>query len=215
VAGHRSRIFLHTCGGAAEDALAALEGAGAATGRLHPLFPFTGGRGEARHLTGVSFAVSGSPRAVALASRLARSLNGRVMRLPAGAEGPYHLSAVLASNLMVALTASAAGLGPAWGQARDAAVEALLPLLRATVKNLEQAGLPEALTGPVVRGEASSVQAHLDYLRRAGLPDLAEIYRLLSLAALDLAVEAGHLDGRQRRGLRQALEPAALKRRQR
>ncbi len=199
------RIFLHTCGGAPDDALDRLRAAGAATGRLHPLHPFTGGQQDAERLRGASFALSGSARAVALGERLARSLGGKVLRLPAGGEAAYHLSAVLASNLVVALAAEAAHLGPRWGQTPAEALQALLPLLRATVDQLQQHGLPGALTGPLVRGESGTIRTHLELLRRAGHGELAEIYRLLSRTGVDLALRGGHLDARQGRGLKRLL----------
>jgi predicted short-subunit dehydrogenase-like oxidoreductase (DUF2520 family) len=199
------RIFLHTSGGAPDDALDPLRTAGAATGRLHPLYPFTGRDEDAEGLRGASFAVSGNARAVALGARLTRSLGGKLLRLPPGGETAYHLSAVLASNLVVALTAEAARLGPHWGQTPADALEALLPLLQAAVDQLQHHGLPGALTGPLVRAESGTVRAQLELLQRAGHRDLAEIYRLLSRTGVDLALQGGHLDARQGRALKRLL----------
>jgi predicted short-subunit dehydrogenase-like oxidoreductase (DUF2520 family) len=199
------RIFLHTSGVAPDDVLQPLRAAGAATGRLHPLYPFTGRGSDAEGLRGASFALSGDVRALALGARLARSLNGKVLRLPPGGETAYHLSAVLVSNLIVALAAEAARLGPQWGQKPPAALEALLPLLRAAVEQLQQHGLPGALTGPLVRGESGTVRMHLELLRHQGQRDLEEIYRLLSRTGVDLALQGGHLDAEQARGLKRLL----------
>jgi predicted short-subunit dehydrogenase-like oxidoreductase (DUF2520 family) len=142
---------------------------------------------------------------VALGARFARSLGGKVLRLPPQGETAYHLSAVLASNLVVALAAQAAHLGPRWGQTPAAALEALLPLMRATVEQLHQHGLPGALTGPLVRGESDTVRRHLELLRHTDPRDLVEIYRLLSRTGVDLALQGGHLDARQGRGLKRLL----------
>jgi predicted short-subunit dehydrogenase-like oxidoreductase (DUF2520 family) len=203
----KSRIFLHTSGAAPGTALEALQQAGAATGRFHPLYPFAGSRGEESRLRGVHFAVDGHREAVSMARRLARALGGKVLELPAGSEESYHLSAVLASNLVVALAAEAAGLGPRWGRERDEALEALLPLLRAAVEQLEARGLPDALTGPVTRGEAHTLRRHLDLLENMGEEELAMVYRLLSRTGLDLALEGERLDAGQRRRIDEVLRP--------
>lgn len=199
------RVFLHTSGSASDDVLEPLGAAGAVTGRFHPLYPFTGSDTDAQGIRGASYAVSGQPRAVKVATRLARSLGGRVLRLPPGGETAYHLSAVLASNLLVALAAQAAQLGPRWGQTPAAALQVLLPLLRASVEQLHRNGLPGALTGPLVRGELDTVQDHLDLLRRGNHRDLLQLYRLLSRTGVDLALQGGHLDARQGRGLKRLL----------
>jgi len=60
------------------------------------------------------------------------------------------------------------------------------PLLRSVADNVEQLGLPEALTGPVRRGDAAGVARHLETIARLA-PDLAPIYVAASLTQLPLA----------------------------
>jgi predicted short-subunit dehydrogenase-like oxidoreductase (DUF2520 family) len=64
---------------------------------------------------------------------------------------------------------------------------------------VRKSGVVAALTGPVRRGDVKTVERHLGAL--AGLP-AADLYRMLGLIALEIAVEAG-------------LEPAAAERMQR
>jgi predicted short-subunit dehydrogenase-like oxidoreductase (DUF2520 family) len=204
----RGRVVLHTSGAAPDERLAPLRQAGAAVGRFHPLLPFPGRPADARRLRGAAFGVGGDARAVALGRRLARALGGRAIRVPPGRETAYHLSAVAASNLVVAVAAAAASLGPAWGATRGRALRALGPLLRAAVEDLEAAGLPRALTGPIARGEADAVAAQIRWLERHGPPSLLAAYRALGQVAVGLAVEAGWTRaaaaGRMRRLLRGA-----------
>ena len=201
---HR-RILLHTDGTAPVDVLAPLAQRGAATGRLHPLFPFSGRADDAQRLAGVWFGVEGTPRATAAARRLVRALGGRVLALPAGGALPYHVSAVLASNLLVALAASAADLGPGYGRSTRGALQALLPLMQATLENLQGREPSEALTGPIRRGDEEAVDAHLRLLKGPGRRDLAAIYRALSSRALDLALETGELPPALVRALRRRI----------
>lgn len=202
------RTVLHTSGSAPVDALGPLRNVGAAVGRLHPLLPFTGRRADADRLRGAVFGVDGDRRAVMLARQIARTLGGRPVVLPEGAEGPYHLSAVVASNLLVALAATAAELGPGWGLSRPQALRALLPLLRATLDDLEAEDLPRALTGPVSRGEAAAIQRQLRWLGRHDDPDLEAAYRALSRVAVRLAREDGRLDQAAADRLRSLLSDA-------
>ena len=62
-------------------------------------------------------------------------------------------------------------------------IEALLPLVRATLDNVDELGADRALTGPVARGDLDTVRRHLDALpesERAAYRALAEEARRLA-----------------------------------
>jgi predicted short-subunit dehydrogenase-like oxidoreductase (DUF2520 family) len=65
-----------------------------------------------------------------------------------------------------------------------------MPLVRATLHNIETQGTVEALTGPLSRGDILTVRGHLDALGTYA-PELVPIYRSLGLATLDI-VRARH-----------------------
>ena len=75
----------------------------------------------------------------------------------------------------------------------EQALPALIPLLTSVVQNLAQLGLPGALTGPVERGDVSSVERHLKTLE-ARAPELLALYRLVGRDVLRLAREKAKLD---------------------
>src|SRR5262249_3707097 len=120
----------------------------------------------------------------------------------------YHAASVAASNFVVGLMAFAAEL---WGEAGippDKAVPALLPLVEGSVRNLASAGLPGALTGPVARGDAGTVRAHLAAL--AGNPEWVAVYRAVSSVLIGVARAQGTMSEAQLTRLRDVLgEPGA------
>jgi predicted short-subunit dehydrogenase-like oxidoreductase (DUF2520 family) len=87
-----------------------------------------------------------------------------------------------AGGLVALADAAVAALGAA-GIAPDAALAALLPLMRSALRGVEARGLAGALTGPIVRGDAGVVAAHLGALPEEVTP----LYQLLSRRALRLA----------------------------
>jgi predicted short-subunit dehydrogenase-like oxidoreductase (DUF2520 family) len=114
--------------------------------------------------------------------RMAEDLHLFPIEVPEARRSAYHAGAVLAAGGAVSLLSGAVA---AFGEAAidpQTALRALLPLMRSALRGVEQRGLARALTGPIKRGDLAVVQAHLDALPA----DLALLYRVLSLRALDL-----------------------------
>lgn len=196
-------LVVHTSGlhplGLLEPAVAA----GARAACLHPLQSFAPGGDEAT-LRNVPVAVTaGDQETLKLGERLATALGGRPFPLQDDARPLYHLAAVIASNLLVALQAQAGDLlQAATGGTLEEAVERLRPLVTTTLANVHAHGPAHALTGPVARGDVGTIRAHLDLLEDRS-PRYAEAYRALSLEAVALA--APRLDDEAVRALHELL----------
>jgi predicted short-subunit dehydrogenase-like oxidoreductase (DUF2520 family) len=100
---------------------------------------------------GVTCAVSGDP----IGADLARQLGMRPIEIADADRPAYHAAAAMASNFLVTLENAAARLGATAGLSR----EDLLPLIRASVENWAELG-PDALTGPIVRGDVETIAKH-------------------------------------------------------
>ena len=138
---------------------------------VHPLQTLTAERG-AEQLDGAWAAVTAeTPQAAEAAGWLAEALGLRAFPL-ADADRPlYHAAAVIAGNYLVTLYRTASALFEQVG----APPEALVPLMERTIAN----GF--ALTGPIARGDWSTVEAHLAALEERA-PQVAPLYRALAEA---------------------------------
>jgi predicted short-subunit dehydrogenase-like oxidoreductase (DUF2520 family) len=138
---------------------------------LHPLQTFTRARGP-EQLDGAWAAVTAeTDEALELGLELARVLGLEPFEL-ADADRPlYHAGAAVASSYLVTLHDIAASLVAAAG----APPEALEPLMRRTIEN----GFEP--TGPLVRGDLATIQAHREAVRRVR-PELETLYDLLAEA---------------------------------
>ena len=125
---------------------------------------------------------------------LASRLQMRPLRVTAAARPAYHLAASLASNMLVALIAEAVEIWRVAGLDPTLALPALLPLIASTEANLARVGLPDALTGPIARGDVATIARHLDALATPDLAPIAATYRLLGQRAVALALTQGHAD---------------------
>jgi predicted short-subunit dehydrogenase-like oxidoreductase (DUF2520 family) len=184
-------LVLHVSGACTLDELDKLRVArpDIAVGSLHPLQSLPSVEAGVARLPGSWCAVDGPPDV----ERIAVSLGMRPFRIADTDRAAYHAAAAIASNHLVALLAQAgrvaegAGVPPA----------ALLPLVRATVDNVEALGAPAALTGPVARGDVDTVRAHLTVLGDEAFTYCA------------LAGEAFRLSGRDDRHLSALLDDRA------
>jgi len=186
----KQRVVLHLAGSLGLEALRPLAQAGYATAAMHPLQVLSGWRIP----PGTTFAVEADAAARPLVARLVADLNGVEIELPAGARVAYHAAAVIAANLGMTLLAEAVDLLDQLGIDRGEALQGLSGLVRGGLEASLDSGLPAALTGPVTRGDAGTVAAHLEAL--AGDPELQAAYRAVS----GLALRQVRKDGRPATG---------------
>jgi len=180
------------CSGAAE--LGTLEKAaadGALAGGFHPLHMF-GERGSEEVLAGCAIALAGPDALVEKLEALARALGAKPLRLPQGGRALYHAAANFSGAFVIALVQETVALWGKLGIAEADALAALLPLLRGTVDNVERLGAAGGLGSAVARGDAGTIRRHLDALARTA-PESLELYRLLSLRTIPLAIAKGTL----------------------
>ena len=175
------RFFGHSSGATALEVLAPALERGADAFSLHPLQTIPDGDAE---LTGAPCAVAGSsPAASDLAARLAATLGMRPFEVPEESRAAYHAAASIASNLLVALQESAVELLHRAGIERGR--ELLAPLVLRTAANWAERG-SDALTGPIARGDADTVERHRTALRELA-PELLPLYAALAERAGELA----------------------------
>jgi predicted short-subunit dehydrogenase-like oxidoreductase (DUF2520 family) len=190
-AGVSGGVVLHTCGCHGPEALAAVAAAGAACGVLHPLqtVPDAG----AARLRGITFAIGGDPAAAAFAESLAARLDSRTLRVAPDGFAAYHAAAALAGNTMAAVVDGALTLMAQAGVDRHDALLALAPLCRTSLDHVLTAGPDAALTGPVARGDAGTVAAHLRATARAPAA-LAGLYQAAARYLVGISRRRGLTD---------------------
>src|SRR5712692_3739559 len=181
------------CSGAAElDALKKAVADGALAGGLHPLHMFGEVGDPSGALAGSAIALAGPDALVKKLERLARALDAKPLRLPEGGRALYHAAANFSGAFVVALIQETIALWGKLGVAEGAALAALLPLLRGTADNVEKLGAAGGLGSAVARGDVGTIRRHLDVLAKEA-PDSLELYRILSLRTIPLALAKGTL----------------------
>jgi predicted short-subunit dehydrogenase-like oxidoreductase (DUF2520 family) len=191
----KGTVVLHMSGAHTLDLLDAAKAAGAHRAVVHPLQSVPDREQGTRNLPGSYFRIESDPEASAAARELVQALGGIELALPQwrsdqGSASLYHAGAVAVSNYFVAVVELGLRFYQTLGADKQEALKAVLPLIKGTLGNIEKLGTTAALTGPIARGDASTVKGHLDAMRERA-PELLPLYRELARQTVAIARERG------------------------
>lgn len=164
-------VVVHLAGSLGLEPLAAHPRAGS----LHPLVALPDAERGADRLHGAWFATAGDP----IVGEMVELLGGRAVEVADDDRVRYHAAAAIAANHLVALMGQVERVAASIG----VPLEAYLALARGALDDVEAVGPHAALTGPVSRGDWSTVSSHLAALPAEERP----AYSLLADAARRLA----------------------------
>lgn len=156
---------IHLSGFTSIVALQPLAAAGLRIGSFHPLQTLPTPTVGAEALAGAYVAITGDKTESLFG--FAESLGMRPFALADADKAAYHAGAAAASNYVVTTLALAADLFAEAG----VPFAALQPLTESIVANVFKLGPVAALTGPVARGDRSTVAGQLMAAQRAGVGD--------------------------------------------
>jgi predicted short-subunit dehydrogenase-like oxidoreductase (DUF2520 family) len=182
------QVVCHTSGRHGLAVLAAAAEVGARPIAMHPAMTFTGTELDLDRLTGCVFGMTAGDGEREYAESLVADLGGIPLWVPESKRTLYHAGLAHGANHLVTLVSQAMELLAASGAEDPAAT--LRPLLSAALDNALAQG-DAALTGPIVRGDVKTVQAHLHDIAE-NAPATIPSYVAMAKATADRAV----LDGR-------------------
>ncbi|MCJ7654049.1 MAG: DUF2520 domain-containing protein [Dehalococcoidia bacterium] len=190
---HKEQSVVHCSGAHSVDILEPAKQRGANTGCFHPLQTFASVDQAIDNIPGSTFAIEAEEPLLSVLKEMATALEGDWVTLKAGDKMLYHAAAVFACNYLVTLVKLATDLWQTFGVAPAQATKALMPLLRGTLSNIENVGLPNCLTGPIARGDLGTISRHLESLEKQA-PPLLNIYKELGQQTIPIALAKGKID---------------------
>lgn len=182
-------VVLHNAGALGAEALTALRAFTAGVAQFHPMISFAS-KTYSPSLARGNAHIQGDPAAVRVARELATALGLSARTIPNLDTVGYHAAAGLVANGAAALASIGAELLARSGVPANLAPKLLGPLLRSVAENVEQLGFPDALTGPVRRGDAGSIHKQIALLRQK-LPAALPLFIASVAAQLPLAKRLG------------------------
>jgi len=187
------QVVVHMSGAQSSEVLDRAKMFGANILSVHPLQSFANVDGAIKNLPGSVFSIEGDRDAYDTAVCIVETLQGEYFFIDRKAKPLYHAGACVVSNYLVTLIDFGVKLLESTGIPRGAGVKALLPLIQGTVNNIENIGIPRALTGPISRGDLSTIVKHLECLEEMA-PELMKLYSWLGFYTTQIAMEKGTID---------------------
>ena len=198
------KVLVHCSGALDKKVLEPASKCGCHVGSMHPLQTFPSVEAALKRLAGTHWFYEGDQEILSAMVSLIEHLEGVPVKIETGAKMMYHAGAVFACNYLSSLMDMALASGEAAGLPRATYFRALRPLIDATLTNIESQGAAKALTGPLARGDANTIESHLEAFRESA-PALLPAYRELGLWTVSLALEKGAIDAKTARTLRNVL----------
>jgi predicted short-subunit dehydrogenase-like oxidoreductase (DUF2520 family) len=183
------QLLVHTSGRYGVAVLEPATRAGALPLALHPVMTFTGRPEDVARLDGCSFGVTAPDPLRPIAEALVLEMGGEPEWIAEQRRPLYHAALSNGANHLSTLVNESIDLLGRCGVEHPARM--LAPLLGAALDNALRSG-DAALTGPVARGDAGTVAAHLRELRAVSTEALAAYVAMARLTA-DRALAAGLL----------------------
>jgi predicted short-subunit dehydrogenase-like oxidoreductase (DUF2520 family) len=192
VSWHTGQTVVHCSGAASTEALAPAKEQGARVGCIHPLQTFASITQAVENLPGSTFAIEAEEPTLSVLKELATSLQGSWLELKAEDKALYHASACIACNYFYTLVQIAADLWQNFGVSAAEATRAMMPMLRGSLNNLGNVGLPQALTGPIARGDLVTIRKHRAAFEKKA-PAVLSLYKELGNRTIPIGLAKGTL----------------------
>jgi predicted short-subunit dehydrogenase-like oxidoreductase (DUF2520 family) len=185
------QIVVHASGRYGTEVLADAAAAGALPLAIHPAMTFSGTSIDLDRLVDATFAVSASAAVLPIAQALAVEMGGEPIVIADADRPAYHAALVHGANHVVTAVTQASAALSRIGIEEPGRL--LRPLVHASVDGAlaDAPGAVATLTGPVVRGDAGTIAAHLAAL--SGQAEMLHAYRAMARATADLALAGGRI----------------------
>jgi predicted short-subunit dehydrogenase-like oxidoreductase (DUF2520 family) len=196
---------IHMSGAGGLNLLETARRSGASTASIHPLQSFADVEGAIKNIPGSTFGITSEDEIREWSIKIVRDLAGVPFFISDEDKPLYHAAACIASNYLTTLIHMVEVIYQSLGLRHEDAMHAFWPLVKGTMKNIEERGTVQALTGPIARGDMGPIKKHIEALRNK-LPLFLQAYSILGILTTDIGVEKKTLSPQDAECIKQLLE---------
>ncbi len=183
-----SSIVFHCSGSLSSAELASAKDQGAEIASAHPAKSFANVRSSIESFKGTAVTLEGDAAACRVIQNAFEAIGGESFQIDTEKKPLYHAATVFASNHLVSILEMALRTCQGAGLSERQSQEILRPLVLGTTQNFFALGSVSALTGPIARGDVSTVEHHLTALKSLS-PAYTGAYQALGSVAVELAAQ--------------------------
>lgn len=181
-----NKSVCHASGSLKSTILSNTKLSGALIYSIHPMLAFSNKNIELNKLEKMYFSLEGDFDFKGYEElkilKLIKSLENKYFIRNIEDSSAYHLANVMVSNLVLSLLNIGTSYLRNMGLSEHDAINALYPLIQGNIDNIHRDGFTNSLTGPVLRGDANTVENHLEAIK----DEHRELYKSLSMNLLKL-----------------------------
>ena len=196
---------IHMSGVGGLNLLEAARRSGAHIASIHPLQSFADVEGAIKNIPGSTFGVTSDDEIKQWSVQLVTDLGGIPFFISDTDKPLYHAAACIASNYLTTLIHMVEVIYQSLGLNHEDAIHAFWPLVKGTMRNIEEKGTVQALTGPIARGDMGTLKKHIEALHHK-LPDFLRAYSILGILTTDLGLEKKTISPQGAERMRKLLE---------
>ena len=196
-------IVIHFSGAMSSHELAPLKELGCPIASMHPLQTFP--KNVITDINDTRWFIEGDQEAIVTARSLAENTGGIVHIIQTESKPIYHAASVFCSNYIVSVIDAGLDLFESAGIDRDDALKAASPLIRASIENTLKTNPQQALTGPIARGDFSTIHSHVESISKSQ-NELTNLYREIAKKTIELAKKKNTLNPEAEKQIRILLE---------
>lgn len=181
----KHHTLIHASGALSSDLFDPLSASACGLCSLHPIMSFADPFTAAQNLSQTVFTLEGNEKGLTEAKKILQITGNPYSVIKKSDKVLYHAAACILSNYLVTLVDSGFELLKTTGIPADEITRAFMPLITATLGNIEKAGPVNALTGPLVRGDENTISKHIDALKTQN-PEFLALYQTMGLATIEM-----------------------------
>lgn len=179
----KEKLICHCSGSISSEVFSNINNHGAYGYSIHPMFAISDKYNSYKNLSQAFITIEGHEKHIKYLKRLFLHLGNDVTVINKENKILYHAASVTVSNLVLGLINNSINYLEECGFTQEMAIKALYPLIENNLRNVKERGAVNSLTGPIERGDLSTVINHLNVIPEED----KELYRLLSKNILKIA----------------------------
>lgn len=180
----KDKIICHCSGAISSDIFSNIQEYGAYGYSVHPMFSISDKYNSYKNLRKSFVTIEGDDKYSTQLCHFFKRLGNDTLIVDKQNKSLYHAASVVSSNLILGLINTSVSYLIECGFNEKMAIDALYPLIDFNVKNIKEKGIIQSLTGPVERGDISTIEGHCEVLS----DEDRKLYKLLSKNVLEIAM---------------------------